>query len=584
MRAITIGGQAFEDIRVHNAFYIDKTSFIREWWESRATVTSITRPRRFGKTLNMNMLECFFSQHYAGRSDLFEGLSIWEYDKYREMQGTYPVISLSFADVKENNFEGARRAIVRTLQSLFRKYTDPRDRDIEYEDYVFSSITPDSSDADIAKSVQQLSDYLYKKHGKKVLILLDEYDTPLQEAFVGGYWDKMSDFIRSFFNSTFKTNPSMERAVMTGITRVSKESIFSDFNNPAVVTTTSTQYETAFGFTEEEVFRSLEEYGLGDQKENVKKWYDGFTFGNTSNIYNPWSIINFLKEKRFAPYWANTSGNGLISYELRRSRSGTKDQMISLMNGGTLQTKLNEQIVFSNLDENEEALWSLFVSSGYFKIVQSVFDGAEYRYSLAVTNFEVQLMFKDLISLWFNDVHSEYGAFMKALLSGDTDVVEEFLGKVLLTKTSFFDSAKEASENEQAESFYHGLVLGMVAQEQDYYIQSNGESGLGRYDVMMIPKAGPGAVRELHPAVSASPLDALWGPRKTRMALPAVLLEFKIFNSKKEKTLEETAARALGQIEDRGYAAALEDLGYKDESILKYGFGFSGKRVAVKKG
>lgn len=558
-REINIGAQGFDEIRENGNFYIDKTSFIREWWEDTSTVTLITRPRRFGKTLNMRMLECFFSNRYAGRSDLFEGLDIWKDEKYQKLQGTFPVIFISFANVKEQTFSSAKEAVVRTVAELFQGYKDlwADDSPEMAKRYSFMDIGPDVSDVEITRSLHDLSDYLFFRYKKKALIILDEYDTPLQEAFINGYWKEMSDFMRSLFNSTFKTNPSMQRAVMTGITRVSRESIFSDLNNPNVVTTTSTQYETAFGFTEDEVFRSLEEYGLGDEKENVRKWYDGFTFGRTSNIYNPWSIINFLKQKRFAPYWANTSSNSLIGHELQKSDIITKDQMLQLMNGGTIRTKLDEQVVFSQLNFSAEALWSLFLSSGYLRIVSVQFDGRRDRYTLAITNLEVEIMFEDLIGDWFSDVRVEYGEFVQSLIAGDVAGIRQCLGDVLLNKASFFDTKKERSENRKPESFYHGLVLGMVAQEQEYSIQSNGESGIGRYDIMMIPRRGE------------------------RSALPAVIMEFKLFDPDKEDTLEDTARRALRQVEDRNYAARLLDQGFRGEEILEYGFGFSGKKVAV---
>ena len=298
---VAIGIQSFEDIRENNYFYIDKTDFIREWWESGDAATLIARPRRFGKTLNMSMLEQFFSVDYKDRGDLFEGLSIWNDEKYRQLQGTYPVISLSFANIKENNFQMVRKKICQLITALYDKNSFLLEcgmlgeNDIRY----FKRVSEDMDDSDATLSLYKLSDYLYRYYGKRAIILLDEYDTPMQEAYVNGFWEEIVSFTRSLFNSAFKTNPYLERAVMTGITRVSKESIFSDLNNLEVVTTTSDKYATAFGFTEEEVFNALDEYGYGDLKEEVKKWYDGFIFGNTADIYNPWIIIPILiKRKR----------------------------------------------------------------------------------------------------------------------------------------------------------------------------------------------------------------------------------------------------------------------------------------------
>ena len=318
-RTVGIGHQDFETVRMKNTFYIDKTSLIREWWENEDAVTLIARPRRFGKTLNMSMLEKFFSVEYAGRSELFEGLDVWKDEKYRELQGKYPVIFISFASVKENTFEQARESIYRILIDVYNKNQFLLKSGLleEEEKRYFMNISTDMSETDATISLHKMSDFLSRYYKQKVIILLDEYDTPMQEAYVNGYWDKIVSFIRVLFNSTFKTNPYLERAIMTGITRVSKESIFSDLNNLEVVTTTSEKYADKFGFTEAEVVQALDEYGLDERKAEVKQWYDGFTFGNKKDIYNPWSIINYLDKKKVAPYWANTSSNSLRLSRLR---------------------------------------------------------------------------------------------------------------------------------------------------------------------------------------------------------------------------------------------------------------------------
>ena len=290
---IAIGIQDFSDLREGNYFYIDKTSFIKEWWECGDHVTLITRPRRFGKTLNMSMVEQFFSLNYANKGNLFEGLSVWEDEKYRNMQGTYPVISLSFARVKETNIELTKRRILELLMSQFEKYAflSESDKLSQNEKEYIGRMTREMEDFDAASALHNLSDFLCRYYGKKVIILLDEYDTPMQEAYVHGFWDEIVTFMRNIFNSTFKTNPYLGRAIMTGITRVSKESVFSDLNNLKVVTTTSDEYADSFGFTEQEVFRALDQCELGAEKEKVKRWYNGFVFGTHMDIYNPWSIL-----------------------------------------------------------------------------------------------------------------------------------------------------------------------------------------------------------------------------------------------------------------------------------------------------
>ena len=296
-RAVGLEIQNFEQVRERVCFYVDKTGFIKKWWENNDAVTLIARPRRFGKTLTMSMLEQFLSVKYAERGDLFEGLAVWEDEKYRKLQGTFPVISLSFADVKENSFEKARKQICHIIKNVYNEfyYLLNSDRLNEDEKELFRKVSADMEDYVTAGSLRELSKYLMGYHGKKVMILLDEYDTPMQEAYVYGYWEELVEFIRNLFNATFKSNPYLERAVMTGITRVSKESIFSDLNNLTVVTTTSDLYADSFGFTEAEVYAALEEYGIEEQMPKVKKWYDGFVFGKQRDIYNPWSILKYLR-------------------------------------------------------------------------------------------------------------------------------------------------------------------------------------------------------------------------------------------------------------------------------------------------
>lgn len=354
-RTVSIGRQDYETLRTKNNFYVDKTHFIKEWWEADDEVTLITRPRRFGKTLNVSMVEKFFSMDYAGRDDLFKGLFIWESDEYRKLQGTYPVISLSFARVKEKSYEETRERIYRILAKLYGKYRFLLEEHLlsEEEQNDFHGISANMSEVMATEALHRLSDYLSRYYGKKVIILLDEYDTPMQEAYVNGYWEEMSGFMRSLFNSTFKTNPYLERALMTGITRVSKESIFSDFNNPKVVTTTSREYADCFGFTEKEVFAALDEYALSEKKQEVKNWYDGFTFGDKEDIYNPWSIINYLDKRSVGIYWANTSSNSLIGKLIQQGTQDIKQDFETLLQGGCIRTELDEQIIYDQLDGDE---------------------------------------------------------------------------------------------------------------------------------------------------------------------------------------------------------------------------------------
>ena len=561
-RVVGIGNQSFESIIKEECFYIDKTAFIKEWWENKDIVTLITRPRRFGKTLNMDMIKCFFSNEYRDRGDLFEGLDIWKDEKYRELQGTYPVIFLSFAAIKQNNYQDTIAKIKKIICSLYQSFIFLKDWDglTDEEKNNVKRISEDMSDVTAQSAINELSNYLSRYYGKKVIILLDEYDTPMQEAYVNGYWEELVAFTRSLFNSTFKTNPYLERAIMTGITRVSRESIFSDLNNLEVVTTLSPKYTTAFGFTEQEVFNSLDEFELSDQKEEVKAWYDGFVFGKERDIYNPWSIINYLDKKEYRTYWADSSSNGLVSKLIQQGSSKTKIIMGELLDGKSIKTKLDEQIVFDQLDGNTEAIWSLLLARGYLKV--DYFDFAKANgnniYELSLTNFEVKKMFEKMIDNWFKTRDDSSSEFVGALLKGDLEAMNYYINEITANIFSCFDVAGKEESRIRPENFYHGFVLGlMVDQSENYIITSNRESGFGRYDIML------------------EPID------KNNDKYPGIIIEFKVINSRKENSLEETVKAALNQIEEKNYDAELIKRGVNKENIHHYGFAFKGKEVLI---
>ena len=563
-RTVSIGTQDFEKMIQRNCFYVDKTGFIKEWWESEDEVTLITRPRRFGKTLNMSMLNCFFSNKYADRGDLFEKLEIWKDGKYREIQGTYPVIFMSFAEIKQNNYNDAVEKIKRIICEVCQQFDFLKNWDglTETEKKNISNISYDMSDVMAQDLIKNMSNYLSRYYGKKVIILLDEYDTPMQEAYVNGYWEELVAFTRSLFNSTFKTNPYLERAIMTGITRVSKESIFSDLNNLEVVTTLTPKYETAFGFTEEEVFKALDEQGLSDKKNDVKIWYDGFRFGSKNDIYNPWSIINCLDKKKIALYWAESSSNGLINSLVQKGSSNIKMMVEELINGSTINVPIDEQIVFSELDYSEDAVWSLMLASGYLKVVSSeelnLIRESDNEYELALTNREILFMFKKMILRWFSPAKNETNEFIKALITGDIESMNEYMNDVALRTFSSFDTGKHTSEKKAPENFFHGFVLGlMVDQSENYIITSNRESGFGRYDIMLEPKD------------------------KQTQKYPGIVIEFKVINPRKENSLEETVEAALKQIEEKNYDAELINRGVNKENIHHYGFAFKSKEVVI---
>lgn len=558
-KVIGIGKQSFEDIIQSNCFYIDKTSLIKEWWESEDDITLITRPRRFGKTLNMDMLKCFFSNQYRDQGQLFEGLNIWKEEKYQQLQGTYPVIYLSFADVKQTNYKDAVLKIKKIITDVYQQYIELAGWEglTEVQVRQFQSVDPYMDDVTAQCALKDLSGYLYRYYEKKVIILLDEFDTPMQEAYIHGYWDEFTAFIRSLFNAAFKTNPYLNRAMMTGITRVSKESIFSDLNNLKVVTTTSEEYATCFGFTQEEVFVALEEFQLADQKDAVKQWYDGFTFGSQQDIYNPWSITNYLKEKKFLAYWASTSSNGLVNRLIQTSKPDVKEFMEELLNEREIVLDFDEQIVFDQLETKENAIWSLMVASGYLKV-----DKIEYRgilhvpwYHLKITNLETLGMFSEMFTGWFQNTRSNYNAFIKAMLCGNIKEMNAYMNEVALATFSSFDTGSHPSGRTQPERFYHGFVLGLLVELRDQYeVRSNRESGYGRYDVMLIPR------------------------QKNQLAF---VLEFKVYNAKEELKLEDTVQSALLQIEEKHYDTELIERGISKSKIRHYGFAFEGKKVLI---
>ena len=560
-RTVAIGIQDFAKIIKGNYFYIDKTDFIKEWWESGDDVTLITRPRRFGKTLTMSMLEHFFSVKYAEEGEMFKDLSIWQEEKYRKLQGTYPVISLSFADIKDKTYQATREKICQIIVNLYGEYdfllesNVMNDRDREF----FDSVKVGMGDVEATIALKQLSGYLSRYYGKKVIILLDEYDTPMQEAYVNGYWEELVGFTRSLFNSTFKTNPALARGIMTGITRVSRESIFSDLNNLKVVTTTPDEYALSFGFTQEEVYCALEEAGLGDKKEEVKYWYDGFVFGNQRDIYNPWSILNFLDTGEFDTYWANTSGNSLVGKLIREGDSGIKQKFEELLQGRHVWTPVDEQIVYNELDQDPEAVWSLLLAGGYLRVCSyerenMAEEGMEPQYELALTNYEVKRMFEKMVKGWFARTRVEYNGFINAMLQNDVEAMNDYMSEVAENIFSSFDSGTKPSKKEP-ERFYHGFVLGLLVDLRGRYtVTSNRESGFGRYDVMLEPK---------------------------KQEDDAIILEFKVFNGRREQTLEDTVEAALTQIEEKQYEKLLMEKGISGERIRKYGFAFEGKEVLI---
>ncbi len=563
---VNIGIQRFDKLRKQGAFYIDKTDFIREWWETGSEVTLITRPRRFGKTLNMSMLECFFSRKYEGRADLFDGLSIFGHDsdreKYRNLQGRFPVIFLTFANIKADRYTEMENKISEVIASLYNENYYLLDGDClntnEKEYYKKIKI---GMPRDIAVgAVHQMACFMQRYYNENVIILLDEYDTPMQEAWLSGYWDKAVIFFSSFFNATFKTNPYLERGMITGITRIAKESIFTGMNNLKVVTTTSDKYATAFGFTEQEVFDALDDMELGSEKEEVKRWYDGFTFGDHTDIYNPWSISSFIENNgKYENYWADTSSNGLVNSLMQTGVPGIKQTMEALLQGKSFETELDEKIVFDQLDGSVNAVWSLLLATGYLKVLDLKYVGERKRkvYTLTLTNMEAESIFENMVKGWFGgSTETYYNEFINALLHDNVRKMNTFMNKVALNTFSSFDSGNKPSDQTEPERFYHGFVLGMVVNMADTYnVRSNRESGYGRYDVMLEPVDKNGK---------------------------AFIFEFKVLDpDEDEETLEDTLAAAHRQIAEKKYETELVSRGFAPEKIRKFGFAFRGRECLI---
>lgn len=555
---ISTGNQDFATIIENNYFYVDKTDFIKRWWESADVVTLITRPRRFGKTLNLSMLDYFFSNKFQNGESLFSNLSIWGEQKYRDMVNKFPVLFISFASIKGTTYETARAQLIQEIVSLYRNNNILAESGImEAKDKDFwDRVVLDMDDATAANAIRFLCEMMHRYYGQKVIILLDEYDTPMQEAYIDGFWDEMAGFIRNLFNATFKTNPYLSRALMTGITRISKESIFSDLNNLKVDTMTNAKYATDFGFTESEVAKELSQHGLENKLSEVKKWYDGFNVGNSKEIYNPWSFTQYLDSKVFAAYWANTSENSMVEKLIREGSVDVKKSMESLLNDDSVDALIDDEITYKLIDKSESGIFSLLLAAGYLKTENVVSEqGLRKKYKVSLTNHEIRQSFEDMIKRWFEDDSIKYNDFIKALLLNDLKYMNRFMNDVVLNTFSVFDVGKKKSDSYEPERFYHGFILGLMVDLADkYHITSNRESGFGRYDVCLEPK---------------------------NTSDPAYVLEFKVHDPDDEKTLEDTVKNALAQIKEKNYDANLVKKGISKKNIHHYGFAFEGKKVLI---
>lgn len=555
---ISTGNQDFSVIIENNYFYVDKSSFIKKWWENADVVTLITRPRRFGKTLNLSMLDHFFSNKYDNGEQLFKGLLIWNEVKYHSLVNKFPVLFISFASVKGTTYETARKQIIQEIVALYRNNNHLSEGDFmtDKDKAFWNMVSYDMDDATATTAINFLCEMMTRYYNKKVIILLDEYDSPMQEAYTDGFWDEMAGFIRNLFNATFKTNTYLDRALLTGITRISKESIFSDLNNLKIDTMTNAKYDTDFGFTEKEVAKELSRYGLEQNLPEVKKWYDGFNIGSAKELYNPWSLTQYLDSGNFAAYWANTSENSLVEKLIREGSVDVKKSMESLLNGESVEALIDDEITYKLIDKSESGIFSLLLAAGYLKIENIISEqGLRKIFKVSLTNHEIMQSFEDMIKRWFEDDKIRYNDFIKALLLNDVKYMNRFMNDIALNTFSVFDVGNGKKASYEPERFYHGFVLGlMVDLANKYHITSNRESGFGRYDVCLEPKD---------------------------TSDPAYVLEFKVHDPDDEKTLEDTVKNALAQIKEKNYDASLIKKGIPKKNIHHYGFAFEGKKVLI---
>ena len=573
-RTVAIGADVFEDMRVNNDFLVDKTAFVGEWWRSRAKVTLVCRPRRFGKTLTLSMIGRFLS-NLCDRDQtarLFCGLEVSHDEQMMGLMGRIPVVSVSFADVKDPTYTEAVGDVKQVLCAAVEEHAYLMDSEaVSASDRRFlERVTDDMSNLTAKKCLKRLCHMLQAHWGIAPVVLLDEYDTPLVEAWAHGYWKKMVDFVRGLFNSTFKTNDSLERALITGITHVAQESIFSDMNNLYIASVTAPRFETSFGFTKKEVMAALEEYGLTDSARGVRNWYDGYSFGSTSGVYNPWSITNFLADNRLDAFWTSTSSNALVS-RVVRAHPEVMSKFEVLLAGDHVKESIDLCVDFHSLDLDPGSVWPLLLSAGYL-----TYDPDELRraylarkesksaddvvLALTLTNLEVTKAFKDMVKKWFAPAHKgTLNSLSRALLEGDAEAAEQRLGTVVSSCVSTFDTGTKASKKAQPERFFHGLVLGMLVDliDRGYEVRSNPESGLGRLDVAIVP---------------------------SDVSREACVLEFKVAGGKSKRALEASCQEALAQIKDKHYDDRIISRGVDAKHIHHYGIAFFGKQVLVRHG
>lgn len=547
---IGIGISDFRNLRERKNYFIDKTMFIKDIIDDQSGVTLITRPRRFGKTLNMSMLRYYFDCTKKNTAELFEGLKIMQQEeKYTSKQGAYPCIYLTLKDVTDKSFSNMILDFKTAILEMYREHRYLLDSDKIYEDEKarIMDILYTREDENVLKSsVRELSGYLYRHFEKPVIILIDEYDVPLQSAYVQGYYDEAIEFLKNFYKLSFKDNPYMEKTVLTGVSRVAKESIFSGANNFKVFTILNNEFADDFGITSDEIDEVLKDFKVQEEKEEIKKWYDGYRIGNVEGIYNPWSILNFLTDGVLQPYWVNTSSNDLIKLIVKKS-VGIKEKIYELIEGKAIEVPINLETIIVGIEDRTDNIWGLMLGTGYLKIVEQV---DKRRYKVKLPNYEIKSLFEDIVEDWFSNKVS--GEDLRSILNDLVNLrIPDFQKKfrrLVEEMFSYMDVGRDTAEN-----FYHAFVLGLLVGLKDtYYIKSNRESGLGRYDIMLEPKDKNGN---------------------------GFIIEFKIAEDMEEDTLEELLEKAKEQIEVKKYDVELRERGI--ESITKMVMACKGKQFKM---
>ena len=552
MQGIGIGTSDFKKMRVNDYYYIDKTIYIKDILDNKSEIILITRPRRFGKTLNMSMLKYYFDCTQKDSKNLFQGLKIMKQEeRYTSKLGYYPVIYITLKDVQDRNYENMLLNLKTAVLEMYQEHRYLLDSDKIYpeeKEKIKEILFGRENEVDLKNSVKDLSKYLNRYYERPVILLVDEYDVPLQNAYVEGYYEEAIKFFKTFYGVTFKDNSYLEKTVITGVSRVAKESIFSGANNFKVFTILDDEFSSDFGITAEEMEKVIEDFEIQEEKEEVKRWYDGYTIGNTEGIYNPWSILNYLTDRKLIPYWVNTSSNDLIKLILKDSMT-VKEKIERLLKDEAIEVTIDQETVILGIEKNEDNIWGLLVGTGYLKIVETV-DITEGRYQVKIPNFEIKALFQSIVRDWFRDkvIGNDLNSILKDLVTLNLKEFEKKFEILVRQMFSYMDVGENTAEN-----FYHAFVLGMLVGLKDsYYVNSNRESGMGRYDIMLEPKD---------------------------KNANSFVMEFKVLEDKEEKTIEDTIASAKKQIEEKRYEENLRERGFKN--ITKMVFAFKGKEVKI---